>query len=226
MNSPAIIATAATAATAVLVVCLGGTALITAATLDCAETGASAGPSSTPPSPPPGAAATNVTIAHTRSPEADSGCVIGEWTQSVHAPIVSGFRTPERPDHDGVDLGAARYTPIRAASTGTVIVARCDHATGNCDHDGSPSTPGCGWFVDIQHPAGIITRYCHLVTQPAVTVGQPVAVGQLIGLVGTSGHSSGPHLHFEVHLHTDRSPAGAIDPVPFMAARQAPLGQA
>jgi len=135
--------------------------------------------------------------------------------------IVSGFRTSSRPTHNGVDLGASRYDQIHAAAAGVVIVSKCD--VGNCDHDGSPSTPGCGWFVDILHADQIITRYCHMVRRPFVRVGDRITAGQVIGQVGTSGHSSGPHLHFETHLDGDRSGRGAVNPVSFMAARGAPL---
>ncbi len=149
----------------------------------------------------------------------------GPWIQPVLAPIVSGFRPPQRPSHDGVDLGAGRGTPIRAASAGTVTVVRCNirPASHGCDVDGSPQTPGCGWYVDIEHAAGIVTRYCHMLTHPYVQEGQAVAVGQIIGVVGSSGHSSGPHLHFEVHIG-DHSSGTATDPVPFMASVCAPLG--
>jgi murein DD-endopeptidase MepM/ murein hydrolase activator NlpD len=148
-----------------------------------------------------------------------------QWVTPVDAPIVSGFRTAQRPSHQGVDLGAARGTPIRAASTGVVTVVRCNitPASHGCDRDGSPATPGCGWYVQIRHDNDILTRYCHMLRQPDVTVGQHVTAGQTIGYVGSSGHSSGPHLHFEVHLNNDSTPSGAIDPVPFMATR-APLG--
>jgi murein DD-endopeptidase MepM/ murein hydrolase activator NlpD len=148
-----------------------------------------------------------------------------EWATPVNAPIASGFRTSERPGHDGVDLAAARGTPIRAAAAGTITVVRCNVSPESygCDRDGSPATPGCGWYVQIRHDGGVLTRYCHMLQRPNVTVGQPVATGQIIGYVGSSGHSSGPHLHFEIHLHNDPTPAGAIDPVPFMASR-APLG--
>jgi murein DD-endopeptidase MepM/ murein hydrolase activator NlpD len=78
--------------------------------------------------------------------------------------------------------------------------------------------------VDISHADGVITRYCHMIVRPLVTVGQQVAAGQQIGWSGTSGHSSGPHVHFEVHLRGDRSSSGAIDPVPFMRDHGAPLG--
>jgi murein DD-endopeptidase MepM/ murein hydrolase activator NlpD len=148
------------------------------------------------------------------------------WTVPVVAPIVSGWRTPERPTHNGVDLGAARYTEIHAASAGVVIVSRCDGSTGNCDVDGDPNhTKGCGWFVDILHASGVITRYCHQVQRPRVNVGDHVVAGQVIGLVGSSGHSSGPHLHFEVHLNNDRGYDGAVDPVVYLASVGCQLGK-
>lgn len=154
------------------------------------------------------------------------------WTQPVHSPIVSGFRTPDRPSHDGVDLGAARHTAIVAAASGTVRQVLCnaiDSRTGGnwgCDRDGDPNlTRGCGWYLDIAHPGGVITRYCHLQTRPAVKVGDPVIAGQPIGVVGSTGHSSGPHLHYEVHLHNDPDSSGAIAPQPWMTDHGAPLGR-
>ena len=161
----------------------------------------------------------------------------GGWTQPVHASIVSGFRTPQRPTHQGDDLGAKRNTVIRAAATGKVVWANCDDDTGNCDVDGeldatgNPTTAGCGWFVEILHAGRIATRYCHMVRRPDVTVGQHVNAGEPIGLVGTSGHSSGPHLHFEVHTGVTCGPsrcrltsANATDPQLFMQHVGAPLG--
>ncbi|WP_431895514.1 M23 family metallopeptidase [Micromonospora haikouensis] len=161
-----------------------------------------------------------------------AGCgAVGPWTQPVLAPVGSGFRTSGRPGHDGVDLSAPRGTLIRAASAGTVRTVRCNAvyaSTGaewGCDRDGDPDlTRGCGWYVDIDHAAGLLTRYCHMDQPPTVTVGQQVAVGQPIGVVGSTGHSSGPHLHYEVHHYGDPGPEGAVDPVPFMAAQGAPLG--
>lgn len=144
-----------------------------------------------------------------------------QWVAPVRAPIVSGFQTAARPGHNGVDLAAARGTPIRAASAGTVTVVRCNvtPASHGCDQDGSPSIRGCGWYADLRHNANTTTRYCHMSTRPAVVEGQTVTTGQIIGTVGSSGNSSGPHLHFEVHIGNT-----PLDPVPFMATR-APIGQ-
>jgi murein DD-endopeptidase MepM/ murein hydrolase activator NlpD len=169
----------------------------------------------------------------------DCGANVGPygWTQPVIAEIGSGFRTPDRPTHDGVDLIVGKGTPIHAAANGVVTRVRCnaiDTRTGGdwgCDRDGDPVlTKGCGWYVDIEHPnpggpGGIIvTRYCHMLTHPAVAVGQHVVAGQVIGISGSSGHSSGPHVHYEVHLGSHDS-ATAVDPVPFMQGVCAPLGR-
>jgi len=150
------------------------------------------------------------------------------WTMPAPgASVGSGFRTPARPTHQGVDLIVGRYTIIHAAASGVVSVVKCDEdhsGRKTCDVDGYPGKGGCGWMVEIQHAGDIITRYCHMVSHPDVAVGQRVVAGQRIGRVGTSGNSSGPHLHFEVHLNNDRRSAGAIDPVPFMEHQGVPLG--
>jgi murein DD-endopeptidase MepM/ murein hydrolase activator NlpD len=145
------------------------------------------------------------------------------WMHPVSAGIVSGFRTIARPAHDGVDLGAVRNTPIRAANSGTVIRVVCNASTGNCDVDGSRTTAGCGWYVEVRHALNYVTRYCHMVRRPSVVVGQAVLTGQLLGYVGSSGSSSGPHLHFEVHSGTPATRLNAVDPIKFMAARGVPI---
>lgn len=150
------------------------------------------------------------------------------WTRPVPGNVGSGFRTSSRPGHNGVDIAAPKGTLIRAASAGRVIVSVCDpdqYGRRDCDVDGSPSKGGCGWFVDILHADQVVTRYCHMVSRPDVAEGDLVEAGQVIGKVGSSGNSSGPHLHYEVHLGGDRSRHGAVDPVPFMRERGAPLGE-
>jgi hypothetical protein len=150
------------------------------------------------------------------------------WTIPVKGAVVgSGFRTADRPTHQGVDLIVGRYTPISAAASGIVSKVKCDEdhkGQHTCNVDGYPGKGGCGWMVEIQHAGNVMTRYCHMVQRPFVKEGQQVTAGEIIGRVGTSGNSSGPHLHFEVHLNNDRSSAGAIDPVPFMKEQGAPLG--
>ncbi|WP_157545925.1 M23 family metallopeptidase [Hamadaea tsunoensis] len=159
------------------------------------------------------------------------------WTQPVHAAIVSPYGQRAGRLHAGDDLGAARNTPIHVAAAGTVIKVRCDSGIGTCDRDGGTNVSGCGWYVEVRHTlhlwyqghmiTDVITRYCHMGRRPSVTVGQTVAAGTVLGFVGSSGHSSGPHLHFEVHL-TNGEPADNVnstDPAPWMAAVGAPLGR-
>lgn len=89
--------------------------------------------------------ATGLVSALTRQPT-DCTATVGPqgWVAPVKAPIVSGFRTPEQPGHDGVDLGAPPGTAIHAASTGAVTVATCSVSAGTCNQPGSPQITGCG----------------------------------------------------------------------------------
>jgi murein DD-endopeptidase MepM/ murein hydrolase activator NlpD len=149
------------------------------------------------------------------------------WTVPVKDLVGSAFRTASRPNHQGVDLSSGRYTPIAAAASGVVSMVKCDEDRRgrlSCNVDGYPGKGGCGWMVEIQHALNIMTRYCHMVQRPFVREGQEVTAGEVIGRVGSSGNSSGPHLHFEVHTNNDRSSAGAIDPVAFMRDQGATLG--
>jgi murein DD-endopeptidase MepM/ murein hydrolase activator NlpD len=146
------------------------------------------------------------------------------WTAPVKgAHVGSPFGPRDGRLHAGVDLIIGKHNPIFSVADGTVIKAVCD--VGNCDRDGSPSTRGCGWYVDIRHAGGIISRYCHQLVRPLVVAGQHVSAGQQIGWSGTSGHSSGPHVHFEIHTNNDEHAAtGAINPVPFMRSKGVSLG--
>lgn len=152
------------------------------------------------------------------------------WSRPTPGPLWSGFRTASRPDHYGIDIGAPRGTVVRAAADGIVTTAACNAtlhgAEYSCDRDGTPQVSGCGWYVAIQH-GEVRTRYCHLLHRPAVAVGDTVVAGQELGQVGSSGRSSGPHLHFEVELQTvidqDENTATVqrvlTDPVAFLADR-------
>jgi murein DD-endopeptidase MepM/ murein hydrolase activator NlpD len=154
------------------------------------------------------------------------------WTQPVAGPVVSGFRPPDRPGHDGIDLAAARGTVVRAASGGVVVTVLCtingqswppDGRPTPCNLDGDLSVTGCGWYVEIRHAGNIVSRYCHLLRHPGVRARQPVAAGQPIGLVGSSGNSSGLHLHLEIHTGYPATRNNAINPAPFLARHGAPL---
>jgi murein DD-endopeptidase MepM/ murein hydrolase activator NlpD len=137
-----------------------------------------------------------------------------------------GFRTPANPTHIGVDIMSFVGTPIHAASAGTVVEVVCNIEAGHsCDQTGSAAVGGCGWYVKLQHAGGISTLYCHMIRRGVVRPGQQVAAGQVIGYVGSSGNSSAPHLHYEVHVNSPPTgPQNAVDPLPFMRARGASIG--
>lgn len=150
----------------------------------------------------------------------------GTWTSPLPGfRARPGFRTANNPSHIGVDIMSFNGTPIHAASAGTVTEVICNIEAGHsCDQAGSASIGGCGWYVKIQHPGGIATLYCHMVRKALVQPGQQVTAGQIIGYVGTSGNSSAPHLHFEVHINAPPTgPQNAIDPLPFMRTHGAPI---
>jgi murein DD-endopeptidase MepM/ murein hydrolase activator NlpD len=136
-------------------------------------------------------------------------------------PAGNSFRTPKQPYHIGVDLMAFNGTPIRAASAGRVAEVVCNIEMGqSCDRPGSPSIRGCGWYVKLEHADRVSTLYCHLVRKPDLTVGQQISAGQVIGNVGSSGNSSYPHLHFEVHIDSPPTgPHNAVNPITFMRTR-------
>jgi murein DD-endopeptidase MepM/ murein hydrolase activator NlpD len=90
--------------------------------------------------------------------------------------------------HNGVDLAAPAYTPLLAADGGTVEYA------GWCDC-------GLGYYVKIDHGNGYKTLYGHMAEQPWVAPGDAVSKGDVIGPVGSSGISTGPHVHFIVEVN-------------------------
>jgi murein DD-endopeptidase MepM/ murein hydrolase activator NlpD len=154
----------------------------------------------------------------------------GVWTHPLPGfAVQGGFHTAQRPSHAGVDLMSFKGTPIRAAAAGTVLEIVCNiQEGGSCDVDGTPQSRGCGWYVKIGHPGKIATLYCHMLRRPdMIKVGQKVRAGDVIGIVGTSGSSSFPHLHFEVHVNAPpTNPLNAVDPLTFMESVGAPLPRA
>jgi murein DD-endopeptidase MepM/ murein hydrolase activator NlpD len=103
-------------------------------------------------------------------------------------PLPSGVCTQTRHGNNGVDIGASSGSPIYAAASGTVIIA-----LNNGGYNG-----GFGNYVVINHPNGTQTLYAHM-SRTATSVGASVGRGELIGYVGSTGKSTGNHLHFEVH---------------------------
>lgn len=116
----------------------------------------------------------------------------------VH-PVLGGFRM-----HKGVDLPAATGTPIHATADGVI---------GKADWFG-----GYGLCVEIEHGANLETRYGHM-SRIAVAEGQHVHKGDVIGYVGTTGRSTGPHLHYEVRIGGE-----AVNPVPYLQVAEAQSG--
>jgi murein DD-endopeptidase MepM/ murein hydrolase activator NlpD len=99
--------------------------------------------------------------------------------------------------HTGIDLAAPMGTPVYAAAGGIVAVA-------------AGSSVGYGNHIIIAHDVNTMTLYGHLQAM-AVQPGQTVRQGQLIGLMGSTGNSTGPHLHFEARVNNH-----ATDPAPFL----------
>ncbi len=107
----------------------------------------------------------------------------GGWLSSHYGMRADPF-TGERAVHRGVDIANRFGAPVLAASRGVVTFAG--------------KMKDFGYIVDIEHGYGYKTRYGHL-SSLAVKVGDEVSDNQLIGRIGSSGRSTGPHLHYEVH---------------------------
>lgn len=113
------------------------------------------------------------------------------WPLPSQYGITSDFRSTSRPDHDGVDLQAPANTPIYAIADGVVAKVA------------TPSTnPSEGYTVRVNHVFSsaaphqyVRSYYMHMVSYPPVSLGQTVAKGDIIGYVGSTGDSTGNHLH-------------------------------
>src|SRR5262245_22007551 len=116
------------------------------------------------------------------------------WPAS--GPVTSPFGMRWGRMHDGIDIGAPMGAPISAAAAGTVIYAGWMEGYGN--------------LVVIDHGNGLSTAYAHQ-SRMAVSLGQVVSQGQLLGYVASTGHSTGPHLHFEVRIN-----GAPVDPLGYL----------
>jgi murein DD-endopeptidase MepM/ murein hydrolase activator NlpD len=103
--------------------------------------------------------------------------------------------------HSGVDLREDYGTVVRATAAGVVSVAGPNGGYGN--------------MIEIDHGGGMATRYAHL-SAINVTLGQQISPGAVIGRVGSTGRSTGPHLHYEVRIDGE-----AVDPARFLRAATA-----
>ena len=133
----------------------------------------------------------------------------GEVTQG-YGPTTSVWSPPDTVNgvhyahyHHGIDIAAAKGTPIKAMAAGTVEFAG--------------RYPGGAEVVRIRHADGSVSLYAHLTTTLAVGVGDTVAAGQVIGRVGMTGHTTGPHLHFEISVD-----GKTVDPEPVLLSGHLP----
>ena len=106
---------------------------------------------------------------------------LGNFVWPIGGRITQGYRFY----HQGIDIATAFGTPVVAADSGRVVVS------------GWPDGSGYGIRVEIDHGNGYITRYGHL-SKTLVGTGQTVNRGDRIGLEGSTGRATGPHLHFEI----------------------------
>ena len=122
----------------------------------------------------------------------------------ARAEVTSGFGQRVDPFmgrmalHTGLDMREEYGAPVRVTAAGTVITAGWSGGYGN--------------MVEVDHGNGLATRYGHL-SAILVSEGQAVTAGAVVGKLGSTGRSTGPHLHYEVRVDGD-----AVDPVRFLRA--------
>ena len=114
----------------------------------------------------------------------------------VSGPVTSGFGARWGRMHEGIDIAVPVGTAVRAAAAGTVIYAGWMGGYGN--------------LVVVDHGNGLSTAYAHN-TSFAVSVGQSVAAGEVVSYSGSTGNSTGPHVHFEVRVN-----GSAVDPLGYL----------
>jgi murein DD-endopeptidase MepM/ murein hydrolase activator NlpD len=125
----------------------------------------------------------------------------GRWVRPSSAAIVSPFGMRWGRPHKGVDFGAHYGAPIYAIGDGVVV---------GVGYQSGES--GYGQITIIRHRNGFYSAYAHQ-SSYVVHVGDHVSAGEVIGYVGSTGHSTGPHLHFEIRTFTH---GGQINPVPWL----------
>lgn len=130
-------------------------------------------------------------FANTPSIMPTAGWLSSQFTQSRFHPILH-----ENRPHEGIDVTAPTGTPIVAPAAGRVVIAGVDR--------------GYGLTVEIDHGNGIRTRFAHC-SRLAVRAGQLVTRNQLIAAVGSTGLSTAPHLHYEIHVN-----GKAVDPLTYV----------
>ena len=173
--------------------------------ISSAAVGAQHGPLAATPSPEVRAAHASEQLAVLRRAAELSGAIdrIGQdylWPLEGRISSAFGWRSISVAGnrfHGGIDIAAPTGTPVRSARGGVVTRAGWVGAY--------------GFLVIVEHGAGWETRYAHL-SRIDVTLGQRVSQGAVVGLVGSTGASTGPHLHFEV-----RREGQALDPLAFLA---------
>ncbi|GLO65050.1 peptidoglycan DD-metalloendopeptidase family protein [Oceanobacillus kimchii] len=136
------------------------------------------------------------------------------WISSHSKRITSGFGNRScggcSSFHQGIDVasGDIEGTPITAFADGEVTISKSNGTTFRSS-SGNMGT-GYGWYVEIKHDNGMRTRYAHMM-EKGKTVGSKVKAGDEIGKVGTTGASTGAHLHFEVIINGEK-----VDPMPYV----------
>lgn len=132
--------------------------------------------------------------------------LIGSWDKDGKVNSGFGYRPSSATNgvgstnHKGIDL-SSNHSNIPSVQAGTVIENQYHSAR--------------GWYVTVQHADGYTTRYQHLASQSPLAVGSKVSEGQTLGTQGSTGNSTGPHLHFEV-----KSAAGLyVDPVEYLSGK-------
>ncbi|ASJ89874.1 M23 family metallopeptidase [Porphyrobacter sp. CACIAM 03H1] len=157
-------------------------------------------------------AGTGETVTAYSSPVPVTGVSIPSRMPLEGAQLTSGFGMRNHPvlggrrQHAGIDLAAPTGTPVYATADG--IVSRADWYS------------SYGLYISVEHGASMQTRYAHL-SRLAVAEGDSVKKGDLIGYVGSTGRSTGPHLHYEVRVE-----GLAVNPIPYMVESEAQLAYA